>query len=240
MCVVLTGINNCVGANNHRSFLVMVTTMPIAILIHTVMTIIYLCTKGPLSVSAGSEWISFILVLDSLFAITFTMVLAVNHHKQAMENMTTNEIQNSWRYGYLMNSEALFFNPYDGGAWTNFLRFWGCEPAPAARELVSTGKLRLLPPTSQELDRNRAAMTKVLQEYAEHERTHICGVFDYPEWCIRDHGHAHGADGKCEQPAAGAATEATAAPTPTPVAAPIAAAGHGHSHGQGQPCNHAH
>ncbi len=161
--------------------------------------------------------------------MAFTGVLGYNHIKQIATAVTTNEVQNSWRYGYLMDAQALFYNAFDLGAWRNCLVFWGIETAPDARDL----NVRMHPPTTEEMERNRKAMTIELQQYAEHQRTHLCGVFAYPE-CLKSaqHNHAHGADGKCatdEVPmvAAAAAAEgdaSSAAASPTSAASPSSSA----------------
>jgi hypothetical protein len=37
---------------------------------------------------------------------------------------------------------------------------------------ISSLKIRFHPPTTEELDRNRAAMSQVLKDYVEHTKTH--------------------------------------------------------------------
>lgn len=174
--------------------------------------------------AAASEWLSFITLFNDLLMMAFTGVLGFNHIKQIATAVTTNEVQNSWRYGYLMDAQALFYNAFDLGAWRNCLVFWGLETAPAARDL----NVRMHPPTTEEMDRNRKAMTIELQQYAEHQRTHMCGVFAYPE-CLKSaaHNHAHGADGKCatdETPMVAAAAESDASSASSAAVSPTSAA----------------
>eukprot|EP00455_Lapot_gusevi_P001374 TRINITY_DN10563_c0_g2_i2.p2 TRINITY_DN10563_c0_g2~~TRINITY_DN10563_c0_g2_i2.p2 ORF type:complete len:137 (-),score=37.61 TRINITY_DN10563_c0_g2_i2:189-599(-) len=94
--------------------------------------------------------------------------------------MTTNELQNRWRYGYLMDNEGRFVNPFDQGKSTNCLTFWGCKDHTALSDL----SIRLHPPTVVELEKNRERALEEAQKAANAQpkppqgETTVC-------WCCK-------------------------------------------------------
>lgn len=109
------------------------------------------------------EWYSMILLLNDSFGIIFGSVMFVSQSHQIAQNMTTNEVQNKWRYPYFMDESGAFLNKFDQGCIVNCLEFWGLQDPPKFMEL----NLRTVPATQAEMNRNRTLAAEAKAKKAE-------------------------------------------------------------------------
>ena len=143
-------LNNCVAEKNHRQFISLALLVMTAHIFHIVLTI-YFFSVTLFDVTQLREWWSLILLLNDAFGVCFASIMFGMHIWQVTKNMTTNEMQNSWRYAYLADDAGRFKNKFDEGITANCCKFWGCQD----QAHFSTLNLRSAPLTSQEMERNR-------------------------------------------------------------------------------------
>ncbi|GMH04581.1 hypothetical protein Nepgr_006421 [Nepenthes gracilis] len=124
-------VSNCIGKKNKRDFFVFLVLELTAMLITGAMALIRVWTDPTAPSSLGS-WlnhtgthhagaISF-LVAD-FFLFFGVAVLTIVQASQISRNITTNEMANAMRYGYLKGHDGRFKNPYDHGLRKNCLDF---------------------------------------------------------------------------------------------------------------------
>jgi palmitoyltransferase len=122
-------MNNCIGANNYFWF------------------VSFLCATVPISACWMTLGHSYLLYLSNGVGSTFqissahpalavwffhygvyllyAVLLAGQHGTLIGKNLTTNEMINGWRYGYLKDGVGGRCNPFDKGTLQNFLEFLG-------------------------------------------------------------------------------------------------------------------
>ncbi|WVO16059.1 palmitoyltransferase AKR1 [Cryptococcus depauperatus] len=110
---------NCVGTNNHRSFVLFVLFLIGGILLFNKLTIAYILENAPEYIQSPSPGLTFcdmsttlcragsydpFLLATALWAtlqLTWTFVLAISHLWQISRQMTTFEVSNLGRYGFM-------------------------------------------------------------------------------------------------------------------------------------------
>ncbi|KAL4304152.1 hypothetical protein GQ457_10G023170 [Hibiscus cannabinus] len=124
-------ISNCVGKRNKRDFFVFICMGTLTSFIGAFIAVQRIWTAIP-ALSAGKTWIHLVidhhpgivafLVLDAVVLISAT-TLTVIQAFQISRNITTNEVSNAIRYGYLRGPEGQFRNPYNHGCLKNCTDF---------------------------------------------------------------------------------------------------------------------
>ncbi|KAK1300060.1 putative S-acyltransferase [Acorus calamus] len=120
-------ISNCVGKRNKWDFFMLICMGTLTTFIGAVVALQRIWTETPTFPSAGA-WtrhmlkqhpgaIAF-LFMDIMFLIG-VVFLTCAQASQIARNITTNELANSARYGYLRGPEGRFRNPYNHGCWKN-------------------------------------------------------------------------------------------------------------------------
>ena len=97
LIVFLFELDNCVAEDNHRSFVLLTWTVFIGLVLHFSLTANYCTNLITMSADTFESWLAVLLLCNDLFGLSFALIMAVSHTKQVLENMTTNEMQNSWR-----------------------------------------------------------------------------------------------------------------------------------------------
>ncbi|KAL1534453.1 protein S-acyltransferase [Salvia divinorum] len=120
-------ISNCVGKRNKRDFVVFLCFGTITALIGGAVALHRIRTSV-LPVPTGESWSHFILfnhpgliaflVMDAAIFIASATLLSMQA-AQIARNITTNEVANAIRYGYLRGADGRFRNPYNHGCWKN-------------------------------------------------------------------------------------------------------------------------
>ncbi|KAL9174385.1 hypothetical protein ABFS82_02G049900 [Erythranthe guttata] len=120
-------ISNCVGKRNKRDFVTFLVMGTLTTSIGGMVAIQRIWTSVP-ALSTGETWTHHVifeypgviafLVLDAAIFFAATTLLAVQAY-QIARNVTTNEVANSMRYGYLRGPDGRFRNPYNHGCWKN-------------------------------------------------------------------------------------------------------------------------
>eukprot|EP00850_Spirogloea_muscicola_P020720 SM000224S07108 [mRNA] locus=s224:171755:177226:- [translate_table: standard] len=120
-------ISNCVGKKNKWEFFVFLCIETLAMSISLAFAIHRLWTDveappllGPwMHHMAVEHWGAVAFVFGDLFMLLGVAMLACTQGAQIGRNITTNELANSHRYGYLKGPDGRFYNPYDRGVIQN-------------------------------------------------------------------------------------------------------------------------
>ncbi|OVA06812.1 zinc finger protein [Macleaya cordata] len=125
-------ISNCVGKRNKWDFFVFVCMGTLTAFISTVVTVQRIWTNLPASTTSGS-WLRHLvvqhpgaivfLVMDAIILIA-ALTLTTAQSSQIARNITTNEMANRARYGYLRSPDGQFRNPYNHGCRKNCTDFF--------------------------------------------------------------------------------------------------------------------
>lgn len=120
-------ISNCVGKRNKRDFVVFLCFGTLTALIGGAVALQRTWTSV-LPVPTGDTWIRYVLfnypgiiaflIMDAAIFIAAATLLSVQA-TQIARNITTNEMANAIRYGYLRGPDGRFRNPYNHGCWKN-------------------------------------------------------------------------------------------------------------------------
>ncbi|XP_043709002.1 probable protein S-acyltransferase 23 [Telopea speciosissima] len=123
-------ISNCVGKRNKWDFFVFVCLGTLTSFISAVVTIQSIRTELPAKLA--EKWIHHVvvehpgrvafLVVDTIVLIG-TGALTIAQTSQIARNITTNEMANAARYGYLRGPDGRFRNPYNHGCRKNCTDF---------------------------------------------------------------------------------------------------------------------
>ncbi|KAG0499170.1 hypothetical protein HPP92_003861 [Vanilla planifolia] len=120
-------VSNCIGKKNKWDFFMFLLLEFFAMIVSGSVAITRI-VKDPTSSSSFGPWfvyssthhpgaVAFVIMLFFLFF--GVAVLTTAQAQQISRNITTNEMVNSMRYGYLRTSGGRFRNPYDHGVWNN-------------------------------------------------------------------------------------------------------------------------
>eukprot|EP00850_Spirogloea_muscicola_P010504 SM000062S19890 [mRNA] locus=s62:242640:248293:+ [translate_table: standard] len=120
-------ISNCVGKKNKWEFFVFLCIETLAMGISLAFAVHRLWTDveappllGPwMHHMAVEHWGAVAFVFGDLFMLLGVAMLACTQGAQIGRNITTNELANSHRYGYLKGPDGRFYNPYDRGVIQN-------------------------------------------------------------------------------------------------------------------------
>ncbi|KAL0422479.1 UNVERIFIED_CONTAM: putative protein S-acyltransferase 23 [Sesamum latifolium] len=120
-------ISNCVGKRNKRDFVVFLFMGTLTASIGGLVALQRIWTSVP-ALSTGETWTHYVifnypgiiafLVMDAAILIAAATLLSVQAI-QIARNITTNEVANAIRYGYLRGPDGRFRNPYNHGCWKN-------------------------------------------------------------------------------------------------------------------------
>ncbi|UZJ51434.1 hypothetical protein CBS101457_000754 [Exobasidium rhododendri] len=109
-------VNNCIGVNNHRQFIVFITSLVIGIISFDYLTYQYFVLNTPpyipsvssscllpTSICAGTDYDSFLFscMIWATIQLSWTLILLVAHSWQISRQMTTLEVSNLGRYGFM-------------------------------------------------------------------------------------------------------------------------------------------
>ncbi|XP_010268638.1 PREDICTED: probable protein S-acyltransferase 23 isoform X2 [Nelumbo nucifera] len=124
-------ISNCVGKRNKWDFFVFCCMGTVTSFIAAIITIERIWTGMP-AIPALERWIHHLAVqhpgvLVFLFMDTIILIgataLTISQASQIAQNITTNELANARRYGYLQGPDGRFRNPYNHGCRKNCTDF---------------------------------------------------------------------------------------------------------------------
>ncbi|KAG8368569.1 hypothetical protein BUALT_Bualt15G0059100 [Buddleja alternifolia] len=120
-------ISNCVGKRNKRDFVIFLCMGTSTALVGGVVALQRIWTSVP-ALPTEETWIHHVifsypgftafLVMDAAIFIATASLLLVQV-TQIARNITTNEVANASRYGYLRGPDGRFRNPYNHGCWKN-------------------------------------------------------------------------------------------------------------------------
>lgn len=125
-------ISNCVGKRNKWDFVVFLSVETLAMLLAGIVTIQRLWTDNNAH-SSGVHWVNYVathhtgalvFLIANVFILCGALVLTCMQAKQIAGNITTNELSNARRYGYLKGTDGHFYNPYDKGCHKNCSDFF--------------------------------------------------------------------------------------------------------------------
>ncbi|CAI9758917.1 unnamed protein product [Fraxinus pennsylvanica] len=125
-------VSNCIGKKNKWDFFLFLLLEVLAMLITGAVALTRVLTD-PMAPSSFGAWlnhagnqhvgaISFLIA--DLFLFSGVAVLTAVQASQIARNITTNEMANSMRYGYLRGAGGRFRNPYDHGCKKNCADFF--------------------------------------------------------------------------------------------------------------------
>merc|ERR1740115_520989 len=101
-------VDNCVGKRNWFYFMVFLFYIGFSMPCYIVLNIIFLAHPG--NQTAGNFLFAIPLMLHALLMTLYVLALAISNVPNVLQNMTTNERMNAWRYNYLKNQDGVFFN----------------------------------------------------------------------------------------------------------------------------------
>ncbi|XP_019234461.1 PREDICTED: probable protein S-acyltransferase 23 isoform X2 [Nicotiana attenuata] len=120
-------VSNCVGKRNKRDFFVFLCMGSLTSIIGAAVAVERIWTSVPSMVDGGS-WLHHVvfaypgviafLFMDGVILIA-AVTLCVVQISQIARNITTNEMANAIRYGYLRGPDGRFRNPYNHGCRKN-------------------------------------------------------------------------------------------------------------------------
>uniref|UniRef100_A0A7N0UG16 S-acyltransferase n=1 Tax=Kalanchoe fedtschenkoi TaxID=63787 RepID=A0A7N0UG16_KALFE len=126
-------ISNCVGKRNRWDFIVFLCMATATAVISGIITVQRIWTIRPVSLHDDGTWIHHVatqhpgfvcfLTIDSII-LTVVSILSVIQCYQIARNITTNEMSNAVRYGYLRGPDGKFRNPYNHGFQKNCTDFF--------------------------------------------------------------------------------------------------------------------
>ncbi|XVE67379.1 hypothetical protein DITRI_Ditri08aG0155500 [Diplodiscus trichospermus] len=124
-------ISNCVGKRNKRDFFVFICMGTLTSFLGALIAVQRIWTAVP-ALAAGETWIHHVivhcpglvafLILDAILLIAATTLTTIQA-SQIARNITTNELSNAIRYGYLRGHDGRFRNPYNHGCRKNCADF---------------------------------------------------------------------------------------------------------------------
>jgi hypothetical protein len=119
-------VGNCVGEGNHRYFFAYVTSGALCLGFYTLLAGNWLWHREgeyynrPLVKS----WLVFTSML-LMGAFTLMLIVLVGQHAYMMlQNQTTNEAINSYRYDHFRDEQGRYRNPFDKGCSHNCIEYW--------------------------------------------------------------------------------------------------------------------
>ncbi|MCO5560815.1 hypothetical protein L7F22_014435 [Adiantum nelumboides] len=120
-------ISNCVGKRNKWDFVIFLSLETVAMLVAGIVTLQRLCMDTNAQ-QLGRVWINYVAIhhtgamvflVGDAFLLCGALLLTTKQVKQIARNITTNEMSNAKRYGYLKGMDGHFYNPYDNGCRKN-------------------------------------------------------------------------------------------------------------------------
>jgi ankyrin repeat protein len=130
--------NNCVGTGNHVVFMLCAISQYIYTFAAFLGVYLYIVNDpalptGPLSPSR--YWYLVTVRPLAVYELIFTLGLVIAltcliaaHLRQVVQNITTNETINAWRYAYFRDRNNHYANPFDNGPLANTLEFAHARP----------------------------------------------------------------------------------------------------------------
>lgn len=124
-------ISNCVGKRNKRDFFVFICMGTLTSFISAAVAFQRIWTAIP-ALSAEETWIHYVIVnhpgivaffLGDIMVFIVVTTLTTAQASQIARNITTNELANAVRYGYLRGPDGRFRNPYNHGCRKNCADF---------------------------------------------------------------------------------------------------------------------
>lgn len=124
-------ISNCVGKRNKRDFFIFICMGTLTSLISGAVAFQRIWTAIP-ALSAEETWIHYVIVnhpgivaffLGDIMVFIVVTTLTTAQASQIARNITTNELANAVRYGYLRGPDGRFRNPYNHGCRKNCTDF---------------------------------------------------------------------------------------------------------------------
>lgn len=124
-------ISNCVGKRNKRDFFIFICMGTLTSLISGAVAFQRIWTAIP-ALSAEETWIHYVIVnhpgivaffLGDIMVFIVVTTLTTAQASQIARNITTNELANAVRYGYLRGPDGRFRNPYNHGCRKNCADF---------------------------------------------------------------------------------------------------------------------
>ena len=113
-------VNNCIGEKNHLQFMIFCGFFWSFCLTYTIICGLYLSENQDVL----DFFLTIPLMIHSFLLFSYVLFLFASQFGQIVNEMTTNEIMNYWRYGYFFNHETgRFNNPFDQGSINNILSF---------------------------------------------------------------------------------------------------------------------
>ncbi|VFQ62971.1 unnamed protein product [Cuscuta campestris] len=120
-------VSNCIGKKNKWDFFMFLVLEVLAMLITGAVSLTRVLTD-PMAPSSFGAWLNhagtqhvgaIMFLVADFFLCSGVTVLTVTQASQISCNITTNEMANSMRYGYLRGAGGRFRNPYDHGCKKN-------------------------------------------------------------------------------------------------------------------------
>ncbi|PON39771.1 Transmembrane protein [Parasponia andersonii] len=124
-------ISNCVGKRNKRDFFILICMGTLTSLISASVAVQRIWTATP-ALPIEEKWIHYVIVhhpgvvaflLVDIVVFIVVTTLTTAQASQIARNITTNELANAIRYGYLRGPDGRFRNPYNHGCQKNCADF---------------------------------------------------------------------------------------------------------------------